>query len=258
MQRVPGWLAVLTSVLAMVAGYPALAQTARSGGNASAQLMQQMQQLASERTTLQAENDKLKKQLADLTKDRDALKAGQQTVDRRAKESAAALQHSNAQRETVDQELTQTKAKMQELIAKFRETLTKMRDIETENTATKQTLAKREHELSSCVDRNVGLYKLNDEILTHLDRKSSGLGSCMASTEPFTKIKRVRNENLVDDYRGRAQDLQVPPQVKPAAPGATAPRPVPSVAPGAPSAPAGQPAPAPTAAPAPSPGASTP
>ncbi|HVN44290.1 MAG TPA: hypothetical protein VMT66_03485 [Steroidobacteraceae bacterium] len=173
--------------------------------------MQQMQQLASERTALQAENDKLKKQLADVTKDRDALKAGQQALDKRAKDTTAVLEHSRAQREAADQEVTQTKAKMQELIAKFREALAKMREIETENTVTKQTLATRERELSRCVDNNVALYKLNDEILTHLDKKSSGLGSCMASTEPFTKIGRVRNENLVDEYRARAEDQRVTP-----------------------------------------------
>jgi chromosome segregation ATPase len=257
MHRVPGWLTALTGVSALVACHLACAQTARSGGNASAQLMQQMQQLASERTTLQAENDKLKKQLADITKDRDALKAGQQAVDRRAKDSATALQHSNAQREAVDNELTQTKAKMQEIIGKFRETITKMREIETENIATKQTLATRERELSVCASRNVDLYKLNDEILTRLDKKSSGLGSCMASAEPFTKIGRVRNENLVDDYRSRAQNLQVAPVVKPpASAGGTTPTNAPAVssapvAPNAPSASPGVPAPAPTASPAP-------
>jgi hypothetical protein len=256
MQRVPDWLAALTGLLLVVAGETALAQTARSGGNASAQLVQQMQQLASERTTLQAENDKLKKQLADVTKDRDALKAGQQAVDRRAKDSAAALQRSNAQHEAANQELTQTRAKMQELVARFRETLAKMREIETENTVSKQTLAARDRELSTCVDRNVGLYKLNDEILTHLDKKSSGLGSCMTSTEPFTKIGRVRNENLVDGYRSRAQDLQVSPAVKPAAPGgAAAATAAPSAPAGQPAA-AGQPAPAPLASPASSPSAS--
>ena len=230
MQRGPGWLTAMTGALALLATHSALAQTARSGGNASAQLMQQMQQLASERTTLQAENDKLKKQLADLTKDRDALKAGQQAVDRRAKESAAALQNSKTQREVADKELTQTKAKMQELVAKFRETLTKMRDMETENTATKQALATRERELSTCADHNAGLYKLNDEILARMDKKPNNLFSCMESAEPFTQIKRARNENLVDGYRNRAQDqIVTPPAGLPSASAAAAP-PAPSTA----------------------------
>ncbi len=33
----------------------------------------------------------------------------------------------------------------------------------------------------------------------------------MASLEPFTKIKRVQLENLVDDYHSRAEDQKVAP-----------------------------------------------
>jgi regulator of replication initiation timing len=224
MQRVSAFLSALVGVALMTSAEVSFAQTARSGGNASAQLLQQMQELASERTTLQAENDKLKKQLADITKDRDALKAGQQAVDRRAKDSAAALQHSKVQSESEAQELTQTKAKMQELIAKFRETVTKMREIEAENTASKQALATSNQRLATCSDRNTGLYHLNDEILAHM-KKAPGVFSCAASAEPFTRIARIRNENLADDYHYRAQELErsAPVKAPPASSELTAP-----------------------------------
>ena len=237
--RVGQCIAILAACGAVAVTMTADAQTPRSGGSASSQLLEQMQQLASERSALQGENDKLKKQLADLTKDRDALKAGQQTVQRHAQEASAALAHSTSQREATEQELTQLKGKMQELIAKFRETLTQMRAMETEATVTKQQLAARDHELSACVDRNVGLYHLNDEILTRMEKRP-GLFSCMAGEEPFTKIKRVRLENLADDYRAHAQDLKVSPTGQSKKPG-----------PLAPAAPVGLPAPEPSAAPAP-------
>jgi len=198
-----------TLVLVLGTGSAALAQTARSGGSASAQLMQQMQQLASERTTLQAENEKLKKQLADLTKDRDALKAGQQSLDRRAKEASTALAHSASHEQATEQELTQTKAKIQELIARFRETIQKLRDSETEDATEKQSLAARERELAVCVQRNVALYDLNDELLTHLEKQ--GFWSRVARSEPFTQIARNRNENLVDGYRARAHEQRIAP-----------------------------------------------
>jgi chromosome segregation ATPase len=194
-------------VLLMAASVGVRAQTARSGGSASAQLMQQMQQLASDRTTLQAENDKLKKQLADITKDRDALKAGQQVIERHARDATAAVAASNSQRAATDQELTQVKAKMQELIARFRETIVQLRTAESESTTAKQALVTRERELSTCVDHNLALYKLNVEILTHYEKR--GVFTRMAEAEPFTKIKRIQNENLIDDYRGRAQDHRV-------------------------------------------------
>jgi regulator of replication initiation timing len=249
MHRAPPWLMTLLGGVLLAWAGGAFAQTARSGGNASAQLMQQMQELASERTTLQAENDKLKKQLADITKDRDALKAGQQTVDRRAKDSAAALQHSKVQNEAEAQELTQTKAKMQELIAKFRETVTKMREIEAESSASKQALAARDQQLATCSDRNAGLYRLNDEILAHM-KKSPGLFSCAANAEPFTKIAQIRNENLADDYRYRAQELQrsAPAKAPPAPLGPVAP-PEAASPPAQPPPAASSPAPASSAAP---------
>jgi chromosome segregation ATPase len=226
MARLTAWIAGVAGVIAADASGVAVAQTARSGGNASAQLMQQMQQLASERTTLQGENDKLKKQLADITKDRDALKNGQQVVERRAKDATAALQHSNSQREAGDQELTQTKAKMQELIARFRETIVQLRSSETEGTAAKQALAARERELSTCIDRNMALYKLNDEVLTHYEKQSAF--ARMATIESFTRIKRTQNENLVDEYRARAHDQVFTPPA--AGPGAS-PRPAASTSP---------------------------
>jgi chromosome segregation ATPase len=191
----------------------AYAQSARSGGGASAQLMQQMQQLASERTSLQAENTKLKKDLEDLRKDRDALKNAQQAVDRRAKSSEIALnslKESLAQHtSTTDRELAQTKEKMQQLVAKFRETLQKLQEVETEGTTARQTLATRDQDLKVCVDRNLALYKLNEEVLTRLEHQS--VWTRVAQSEPFTRIKRNQLENLVDDYKDRADEQRIDP-----------------------------------------------
>jgi chromosome segregation ATPase len=215
-----GWIAAITCMAAAAVMAIAVAQAPRTGGGASAQLMQEMQQLASERTTLQAENEKLKSQLADMKKDRDALKAGQQVIERRAQGAAAELAHSTAQREATERELTEYKTKMQELIAKFRDTIQQLREAETEGATAKQSLATRERELKACVDHNVALYHLNDEVLTHFEHQ--GFWSRVAQAEPFTQIKRVQNENLIDDYRSRAQD-QLTPGAKPSATGADSP-----------------------------------
>jgi chromosome segregation ATPase len=180
------------------------AQTARSGSGANAQLLQQLQQLASDRTALQVDNARIKRELDDMRKERDELKRKQQTVDQRAKASATELARAAAQREAAEQELGQTRAKMQELIAKFRETVQTLRQLEAEDTTAKQTLARRDQELKVCIDRNLALYKLNGEVLAHLEHDSAW--SHLARAEPFTKIKRVELENLVDDYKARADE----------------------------------------------------
>jgi seryl-tRNA synthetase len=219
MDRFPVWIAAAACVTCACASDIAVAQTARSGGSANAQLLQQMQQLASERATLQAENDKLKSQLAAATKDHDALKADQQTIERRAKDASAALARSNAQHDATEQDLTRLNGKMQELITRFRETAVKLRDTEAESATSKRTLATREHELSVCADHNVALYYLNNEVLTRLENQ--GFWTRAAQAEPFTKIARIQNENLVDEYRARAKEQLIPPPA--ASPTATVP-----------------------------------
>lgn len=219
MQPFHRWIAG-AAVLAAAFGPSASGQTARSGASASAQVYEQLQQLASERTSLQAENEKLQSELAQAQKDRDALRAAQQAIDRRAQGTAAALALSTSRRETTERELAQYKTRMEELIAKFRETIEKLRAAETEGATTKQSLTAREHELQACVDHNLALYRLNDEVLTHFGRQ--GFWARLARSEPFTQIERVQNDNLIDDYRARAQD-QLTPGAKPSAPPAAPP-----------------------------------
>jgi hypothetical protein len=98
----------------------------------------------------------------------------------------------------------QLKAKTQELITKFRETVQALRDVETGSLAAKQSLATRDHELKVCIDRNLALYDLNQEVLTRLEKQ--GVFSRVAQAEPFTRIKRAQLENLIDDYKARAED----------------------------------------------------
>ena len=202
---------------------PAGAQVARSGGAANSQLQLQMQQLASDKTRLETENAKLKKDADDARKELDALKKSQKSVDQRAAESAAALTHSKSETASAEEQLKQTKDKLEQLVAKFRETAQTLRDVEADGTKAKQTLATREQQLQACAEHNVALYKINEEALAYIDRQ--GFWSHVAAAEPFTKIKRIQNENLVDDYKARADDQRVP---APAAPGGTPATPPPS------------------------------
>jgi chromosome segregation ATPase len=183
------------------------AQTVRSGGSANTQLMQQLQQLGSERTALQAENARMKKELAELTKERDSLKSGRAALDQRMKASEAAVARTVQDKQSADGEVEKLKARMQELITRFRETATTLKDVEGERATFKQSLSTRDTELTECVNRNQALYKLNGEILTRLE--GQGMFSRVASAEPFTKLKRVELENLIDDYKYRAEDQKV-------------------------------------------------
>ena len=197
----------LMAAVTLITGVPggAYAQTARSGGGgASAEMVLQLQQLTTERSSLQTQNESLKKRLDDLHKERDALKGAQAGIDQHARASALALTQSSSQRDSLQKELDETKARMQELVDKFRDTIKSLRDTETDRATVKQTLGTRDQQLKVCLDHNQQLYKLNDEILKRLDGQTAW--TRLEAKEPFTQLKRVQLENLADDYRARASD----------------------------------------------------
>lgn len=181
-------------------------QVARSGGGASTQLAQELQQLASERTELQAQNARLQKELEAARKESDAAKAVEQALERRSRSSESAVKQLRediaARREDSDKEIAKWRDSMQQLVAKAREIAQSLRDVEIDRDSLKQTLAVRDRDLNTCVDRNLALYQISEEVLTRLDHQ--GFWSGVARAEPFTKIKRIQLDNLVEEYRQRA------------------------------------------------------
>jgi DNA repair exonuclease SbcCD ATPase subunit len=210
---------ILFALLGLASSPSALPQTARSGGGASAQAMQQLQQLAAERATLQEENTRLKGERDSLKKERDALKGGQQGLERRARSAEVSIARAADSDRAASAALEAQKTKMQELVEKFRATVETLRGIERERDELKVNGTKTTADLTTCVAHNVALYDLNLEILHRLDGR--GVFTRIAEVEPFTQLKRVQLENLIDGYRNRAEDHLVAPPV--AAPPVAAP-----------------------------------
>lgn len=197
---------ILLAIVLGVSCSQALAQVERSG-NADARVMQQLQQLTSERASLQAENSQLKKTLEELKQDLQKATGAKVAAENRAKTLAANASRGEAVEQQAEEQLERTRTQMQELVTKFRETANTLRDVETDRDTTRSTLAARDRELRSCIDANAGLYNLNDEVLDRME--SRGFWSNVGEREPFTRLKRVQLENLIDDYKLRADELKL-------------------------------------------------
>jgi chromosome segregation ATPase len=185
-------------VLAVALGaHSALAQTPRSGGGAAenAQLLQQIQQIASERTTLQAENAKLTKEIEDTRKDRDALKNGHEVNDRRALAEDAALAHVSEERDTREKDLTLANQRLKDLRDKFEETTRTLHDMESARAGVRATLATRQSEFATCVNRNQKLYELNVELVSLFEAGRAAPGN-----------ERAVLDALVENYPANAAD----------------------------------------------------
>lgn len=196
--------AIVAVALCLLATAPH-AQVQRSG-NADARVAQQLQQLANEKVALQAENNELKQELeqvkAQLQKSTSAARALENR--NRALQASSGRSTGNQQAE---EQLERSRAQLQELVAKFRETAQTLRDVEVDRATIKSQLAAKEREHKVCVDRNAAMYELNDEVLDRMEDR--GFWSQLAEREPFTRLKRTQLENLIDDYRYRVEELRV-------------------------------------------------
>jgi cell division septum initiation protein DivIVA len=198
-------LRILIASLALIASGLASAQTQRSGDN-NARAMQQLQQLSAERTQLKADNDKLKQETEELKKQLSTATSGQSSLQQRLKTAETSAAHDSAAAQQNTEALEKARSQLQELIGRFRETAQALKEVETDRNTLRGQLQTRERELSTCIDRNVGLYDLNKEVLDRLEKK--GVWSSLTEKEPFTKIQRTRLENLIDGYRERAEELR--------------------------------------------------
>ncbi len=213
-------VALLACALQFVA-FPASAQTQRAGGGggASSQIMQQYQQLASERTALQAENTKLKADLQAMTSERDGLRKERDALRGKAAPPDASAQVAAATR-AAQESLEQQRHKLEELVQRYRETATVLSSTERSRDEALALAAKSGQQLGECATRNQQLASLTDEVIQRYERQ--GWFHRATIDEPFTRITRARVQDLADADRARANELKVslpdapPPGVQPA------------------------------------------
>jgi chromosome segregation ATPase len=203
--------ALVMTVSAAFLACAAQAQVERSGGGGeAARIMQQYQQVAAEKTALQSQLAQAKKdldasqsELAAAKKERDALKARAGAAVTAAAEAARLT----AAQATTEKNLDQYKQRLAELVAKFRELAANLKDVESDRTALRNDLGKRDAAFQSCAKDNVQLYDLATQILDRYEHV--GLFTKVSAEEPFTRITRTRLDNMADEYREQAQQLRL-------------------------------------------------
>jgi len=204
-QRAP-----IACLLIAVAAGSAHAQTQRSGGGEAQKFMQQYQQLAAEKTALQGQLAQMKKELdsanaelAAAKKERDALK-GRSGVSAAA---AAQLAAANGARQNAEKSLEQNKQRTTELVDRFKETVGTLKGVESDRAELKKENLALTASFDKCAVDNTDLYDISKTVLDRYERV--GLFTKVSSAEPFTRITRTRIDNLVDEYRARAEELRV-------------------------------------------------
>jgi chromosome segregation ATPase len=182
------------------------AQAQRSGGEAQ-KFMQQYQQIAAEKTALQTQLTQTKKdldaanaELAAVKKERDAAKA-------HIGIPPAALVEATSAKETAEKSLEKSKQQTAEVVTRFREMATNFREVEADRAKLGKEVAERNAAFDKCAEDNLQLFEITSQVLDRYDHV--GMFTKVSAAEPFTKITRTRIDNLVLEYRERAEQLRV-------------------------------------------------
>jgi chromosome segregation ATPase len=198
------------ALFALAASLSSEAQVERSGGGETQRIMQQYQQVAAEKTQLQAQVDQMKKDLetaqatlASTKKERDALKVRAGA----AAAQAGAVAALTASKEAAEKNVGAYKQRMEELIGKYREIASNLRDVEADRGKLRQQLEERNASFDKCAGDNLQLYQITNEVLDRYEHV--GLFTKVSAADPFTRITRTRIENLVDEYRQRALENRI-------------------------------------------------
>lgn len=207
---IPRAMKMATLIAVLAASGLSHAQVERRGGDGMQRIMQQYQQVAAEKTELQAQLAQAKKELeaaqselAAAKKERDALKvraAG-------AASAQATVAQLTSAKEAAEKNLDAYKQRMTEIVARFREMAGTLKTVEAERGKLRDELQQRNEAFDKCAVDNAQLYEINGEILDKYNHV--GLFTKVSAAEPFTRITRNRMDNLVLEYRERAEQLKV-------------------------------------------------
>ena len=165
---------------------------------------QQLSQVQGEMTTLEQERGQL---MADL----EQAKASSSSIESKAARLQHGLNTSKQQLSALAQELVLVKEDLVTTSAQLAETRKTLADTTQGLQQTKAekhhlevTQERNERELASCERKNVALYSVGRSLMDRFESKACG--ETLAQKEPFTGLKQVETENLLEEYRDKLDD----------------------------------------------------
>ncbi len=187
-------------------------EAARREGGDTARLQMMLQQMNTEKTELSADNAKLKAELAKTKKELEAVLKERDSGNQKLGRSAQDLVNTQAKADSLQRSFDTLKGRFEQLVEKFRETVVMMRGVEEERDRLTSSLADYDQRVKTCERNNEALYKADLELIDLYERK--GVFTSLMQREPVTKLKRVQLENLMDEYRRMAEDMQLKDETK--------------------------------------------
>lgn len=164
-----------------------------------------------------AQAKKLQQMQRKFAQEKSALEGQLREANRKADESSKQAEEAAGKSAALGGRLRRAedeRKKLSEALDEVRQQLAEQKDLAVklsgEGSDLKARLGRQEEANAQCSERNQRLYQYGSELLGHYEGR--GFLGRLAQAEPFTQIKRVEVENLVEDYREKLEDAKLPVQ----------------------------------------------
>ena len=195
---------LLALPLALGAGAATAQQTDEQNQQAIARAQALLRQLGQEKATLDAELVKLRSENAQLKK---GAKLSESALEARAADLESAAREASQLKANLshrEQRLERVTGQLREVVAKYKEKAADLRRTEAERADLQSQLTATQRQLEDAEKKNLALYRINRDILAEFEREGPWDG--LLRKEPFSGLKRVDIENLVQEYEHEMGD----------------------------------------------------
>lgn len=208
MTQVP-WLGMASfALLLCMAGTATHAEASDKRASREREALRRVQQQMSQ---MQGDMAALEQEKAKLSADLDKAAASSKAEEGKAARLQRELGASKRQLLSVTQELTLTKEALAtttqhltETKASLDETSRTLQQAEVEKRDLQTLKARNARDMAACEHKNIALYALGRSLMDRFEHKTCG--ETLAEKEPFTGLKKVETENLLEEYRDKLDD----------------------------------------------------
>lgn len=164
----------------------------------------ELQQAREQSAALEAEKNKSVKELEQVSKSGKAAEAKAARLARELKEEQAQRGQMETELAAAKQRLTELESKVAELTGSLDETRRTLAGTEAAKKNLEGIKTRNEREIALCEDKNKSLYQVGRDLMVRYEKKSCE--DVLAQREPFTGLKRVEVENLMEEYRDKLDE----------------------------------------------------
>jgi len=168
---------------------------------------QQVQQMQGQLSTLQEDKDKLTQDLDKASNELKSTKAHTAQVGKQLAEEQQKREASEKELASTKQTLEQTQTSLEETTRNLEETRHKLAASESAKMELEHIKDFKERQISACEDKNKSLYQIGRELIVRYENKSCG--EILSEKEPFTGLKAVEMENMMEGYRDKLDEQKV-------------------------------------------------